>query len=256
DAKFMVKKGVPPDVANFGWIIRTEKKDILWAATDGDTRDRMVVFFAKFRAWCRIGQPADEEDAIDFLRTQLFHERDSDAFSETGSTAYGSQSAAATDMDKDGLEYWDEIMADGDDFYDRDDDAPPSDRRTNSALKTNRSLSNTLLAAEQQTTQGSSSSSANSPNRTTKAESVASQSPRGQPSQAGISSSGGGSSVSRNGSTSGSHQDLDSLGGQNSQTRRTVNQARSGTPTGRPETKQPDSTHCESSTIRNSYRTP
>lgn len=110
DAKFMMKKGVPPDVADFGWILRTEKKDILWAAPDPDTRDRVVAFFAKYRAWCRIGQPEDEEDAVAFYRTQLFEERDLEDFSET-SSHFGAQSSMA-DYDKEGNEYWDEMMAD------------------------------------------------------------------------------------------------------------------------------------------------
>jgi hypothetical protein len=223
DAKFMTKKGVPQDVANYGWIIRTEKKDILWAAPDPDTRDRIVTFFAKYRAWSRIGQPSDEEDVIDFLRTQLFHERDADGFSETGSTHHGAQSSvAATDMDNEGMEYWDEMMAEGDDFYDRNEEAP-NDRR-NSALKT-RSRSNTMISASEPV------SNLSSPSRTATTESIASQSPRGdsrsQAPHVSISSSGGASS-SRNVSASGSHQDLEALSNQSGNRR--TQPARSGTP--------------------------
>lgn len=236
DAKFMMKKGVPPELADNGWCIRTDKKDILLAAPDPDTRDRIVTFFAKYRAWSRIGQPTDEEDGIDFLRTQLFHDRSSggDTFSETSSSHFGSHSVAGTDVAQDD-DYWDEIMADEglDDHRDGGGGASHQRSRRNSVLTNTRANGR---VRSNSSVQSPSDSAATSPNQQRQRSETVAVTPRNyaaesskssQPLQQQTSVSSSGVSSSRNGSNAGSHQDLESL---SASQRRGGQPTRSGTP--------------------------
>lgn len=112
DDVMMLKKGASAEHANHGWVLRSEKKDILWAAPDQDTRDRFVTFFAKYRSWLRLGQPEEDKDAIDFLRQQLVRLHNNDEreprFSDT-SSQLGGESSAAFELEHDVTRYWELI---------------------------------------------------------------------------------------------------------------------------------------------------
>lgn len=99
DVPFMCSKGCPTEMSVYGWILRTETKDILWSAPDNDTRERFVNFFTKFRQWVRMGSPEQDIDAIDFLRNQLVPQGGLDGpfNSETASSRLDAESTVAGD---------------------------------------------------------------------------------------------------------------------------------------------------------------